>query len=94
MKESGICINCVNKGNCGFSSNLNQVVNFCEEYELASSPEKKYKYESDELKDKNIILTSEYDYGESKGLCMNCEDKEICSVKKTHSGLQFCESYL
>lgn len=92
MESVSICLNCINRGKCSFSCNASEI-SFCEEYEIERGPERNFKYENESLEKAVLFPSTLADYGDYKGICMNCDEKKICSDERTKYGLMFCEDH-
>lgn len=92
----GLCENCTNAPTCKLPKNPEKPVLQCEEYSLRTpdsgnsivknGPVKKYEQVFPEN-------TEDKDYIVYKGLCENCEDREICKYPKPYGGVWHCEGY-
>ena len=81
-----LCSTCKHAETCAGRSTLEHPIFFCEMFEvevprptlaLAAGPEPSERPES-----------SEY-----KGLCVNCENRDTCTITKPEGGIWHCEEY-
>ena len=93
----GICCTCNNMGIC---INVGDLVNpkwYCEGFDFNG-------HSSSENGEKDMNVnnpdginfkpgTPEYDTDKFKGLCINCENREICNLQVPESGVWHCEEY-
>lgn len=79
----GICSSCNEAPDCThLARNPGLVVHECENYDgSATSPERP------------APTRTEPDYGQLKGLCMNCADRDTCRFPKPEGGVWHCPEY-
>ena len=95
IQLSGLCINCINNGNCGYQANQTKPVIFCEEFSCTDSLESEKKLDSNIENDRYTIkppikppikpLTN--------GICSNCDNLETCGLQKSNNIVFHCEEY-
>ena len=79
----GICLNCNHVPTCTHRARNRDVAIYeCEDYDGATV-----------AVIRPHAATAEPDYGEFKGLCMNCADREICRFPKPEGGVWHCHEY-
>ena len=92
----GLCSTCKHKLNCTFPSNLSGPRLYCEEFECEGA--------SDVGEGIGILTTQKIelltesravkkDTGKYMGLCVNCENRESCTLPKPAGGVWYCEEY-
>ena len=84
---SGLCINCLNADQCSYCVNQVKPIIFCEEFSCT---------EPSEQKNISSEVSKKVDYNRHsvlKGICINCENAEICNLQKTGSNVLYCEEY-
>lgn len=84
----GLCANCLRAPECSFRVRHKDPVVFCEgfEYEkgLDSSAVNNLSAKSVSAINKDL---------ESNGLCVNCRNKSVCSLRKINSEVSNCNEY-
>jgi hypothetical protein len=85
IKFGGLCTNCAKLETCTYPSATSETW-FCEEYsfergELARAVERAEASKAQELPDLRM------------GLCVNCELRATCQLRKAEGGVWFCEEY-
>ena len=91
-KALGLCENCKSKGGCGYLHDANEPIQFCEEYETEeTAPKRKLSLvKNDEMKAQD---NSDKAAQKFKGLCVNCEKRDSCTLPKSKGGVWHCEEY-
>jgi len=85
----GLCQTCDHASACGYIRNPEQPVVFCEEFDsttlpmVADAPS-----EAPAPTAADMRLWDEY-----KGLCVNCDMRETCAIRKPETGIWHCEEY-
>ena len=84
----GLCTTCDHLSSCVFYMANGKSVQQCEEYAMsvdAGMTDRRMKTAAEEAAPK------EYEY---KGLCMNCEKRNVCRFAKSEGGIWHCEEYV
>jgi hypothetical protein len=87
-KPEGLCSTCNHAHNCSYIRNSSQPVLFCEEFDNFVPPviEAAVEAPAPTLEDMNS-------WDEYKGLCVNCDLRETCTIRKPETGIWHCEEY-
>ncbi|MBN2465199.1 hypothetical protein JXD38_06215 [candidate division WOR-3 bacterium] len=87
-KLEGLCATCNHAGTCSYIRNSSQPVLFCEEFDSFLPPvvEEAVDAPAPTLEDMK-------NWDEYKGLCVNCELRETCAIRKPETGIWHCEEY-
>ena len=87
--EKGLCQTCNFNKQCGFMARTGDTVFFCEEFD-SSSPVS-VTAPSTDLPEKKVPA---YGYpGQARGICVNCDEREICLPGIKGDLIWFCEEY-
>lgn len=81
-----LCSTCIHAERCGNRSTPERPILFCEMFEVLAS---------------TLAVTAaaarepagRQDAGDYKGLCMNCENRRTCTLRKPEGGVWHCEEY-
>jgi hypothetical protein len=85
----GLCRTCGHAPDCGYIRNSEQPVVFCEEFDSSTLPmAEDTQPEASAPTAADMRLWDEY-----KGLCMNCDTRETCAIRKPETGIWHCEEY-
>ncbi|NOR86041.1 MAG: hypothetical protein GQ527_00385 [Bacteroidales bacterium] len=82
MNLNSICSSCRHEVNCTFINHSADSIIMCEEFELESVAKKIIK--------ESKVLESTNGYS---GLCKNCENREICTLRNSECVIWHCEEY-
>ncbi len=86
---SGLCQTCDHASTCGYIRNAEQPVMFCEEFDSSALPMvADAQLEAPAPTAADMRLWDEY-----KGLCVNCDMRETCAIRKPETGIWHCEEY-
>jgi hypothetical protein len=93
VEYSGLCSTCNNNSTCSFIRDHEKPVLHCEEFDDYIKPI---------TINKNIATTTplaspvikKKDIEKFKGLCVNCENRAICKLPKSETGVWHCEEYV
>ena len=92
--STGLCSTCNNFSTCLFRAKRGFDAVYCENYD-----DQYISDSGDDSRDLNTANTdkAESDFGDSaaplKGLCVNCADRDCCTLPKPESGVWHCEEY-
>jgi hypothetical protein len=81
-----LCSTCLHAERCGNHSTPEHPILFCEMFEVPASPLPVTRAAAREPADRQ-------DAGDHKGLCMNCENRRTCTLRKPEGGVWHCEEY-
>jgi hypothetical protein len=85
----GLCQTCDHASTCGYIRNAEQPVMFCEEFDSSTLPMvADAQLEAPAPTAADMRLWDEY-----KGLCVNCDMRETCAIRKPETGIWHCEEY-
>jgi hypothetical protein len=85
----GLCQTCDHASNCGYVRSSEQPVVFCEEFDSSALPMvADAQLEAPAPTAADMRLWDEY-----KGLCVNCDMRETCAIRKPETGIWHCEEY-
>ncbi len=90
VEYKGLCANCNNAEHCTYAHNAKKPVQFCEMYDS---------YAPEPLRaDLSAVLTPDPsemrpELPMSKGLCVNCANRDLCIHAKQEGGIWHCEEY-
>jgi len=85
----GLCRTCGHAPDCGYVRNSEQPVVFCEEFDSSTLP-----MVEDAQPDALAPTAADMRlWDEYKGLCMNCDTRETCAIRKPETGIWHCEEY-
>ena len=88
-KFEGLCQTCNHAADCGYIRNVEQPVVFCEEFDSFNPPTVEERpSEAPAPTTADMRLWDEY-----KGLCVNCDMRETCAIRKPETGIWHCEEY-
>jgi len=96
-----LCMTCVHRPTCTFQIYAGVPIWFCNEFDDSNGPDDNLHSvktkSTEEIARKSELRTpprQETDTpSELKGLCMNCEDRDICLLPKPEGGIWHCEEY-
>ena len=80
-----LCSTCSHTEACGHRSTPEQPIFFCEMFEAAGA--------AAAAAPTSRRPADPADAGDYKGLCMNCEHRDQCSLPKPEGGVWHCEEY-
>ena len=85
----GLCQTCAHASACGYIRSPEQPVVFCEEFDSTTLPT------VEEVQPLAAAPTAEDMrlWDEYKGLCVNCDMRETCAIRKPETGIWHCEEY-
>ena len=89
----GLCSTCNNSTSCFYHlRNGTRIVWFCELFDDYEPP---FKVENFSSRNKSSLdsKTEEANKVKFAGLCMNCENRDICTYPKPEGGIWHCEEY-
>ena len=89
-RYTGLCANCNNAEHCTYAQNARKPVMYCEMYD-GYSPEPARADLSEVLRPDPSELRPELPM--SKGLCVNCANRDTCIYAKREGGVWHCEEY-
>ena len=83
-----LCSTCNRTGTCGTRSTPQRPILFCEEFDA-------FVPVSTSAGGKTVSPKSpgKQDATRYKGLCVNCENRETCTIQKDEGGIWHCEEY-
>ena len=83
-----LCSTCNHASSCGTRSRPQRPVLFCEEFDA-------FVPVSTSTSGKTVSrkTPSKQDATQYKGLCVNCENRETCTMHKDEGGIWHCEEY-
>jgi hypothetical protein len=87
MKNEGLCQTCIYNGICMFKTDSSQPINFCEEFNSGL----------DILMEDPLIMTNKERIPtntQQTGLCINCDNRNDCSIRNSNHVIWHCEEYL
>ncbi len=85
----GLCRTCGHAPDCGYIRNPEQPVVFCEEFDSSTLP-----MVEDTQPDAPAPTAADMRlWDEYKGLCVNCDMRETCAIRKPETGIWHCEEY-
>ena len=85
----GLCQTCDHAPTCGYIRETEQPVVFCEEFDSSALPMvADAQPEAAAPTAADMRLWDEY-----KGLCVNCDMRETCAIRKPETGIWHCEEY-
>ena len=85
----GLCRTCAHASGCGYLRNPEQPVVFCEEFDSTTLPMvADAQPEAAAPTAEDMRLWDVY-----KGLCVNCDMRESCAIRKPETGIWHCEEY-
>jgi len=84
----GLCTTCNHARNCSYIRNSSQPVVFCEEFECFTPPVVEETVDAPAPTVEDMRTWDEY-----KGLCVNCDMRETCAIRKPETGIWHCEEY-
>ncbi|MFO7676729.1 MAG: hypothetical protein R6X12_10485 [bacterium] len=90
IELAGLCTNCNNADHCSYARNAKKPVQFCEMYD-GHSEEPARADLSEVLRSDPADLRPEMPH--SKGLCVNCANRETCAWAQREGGVWHCEEY-
>lgn len=85
---AGLCTTCNHAGACSYIRNSSQPVLFCEEFDNFTPPMVEVTVEQPAPTVEDMKTWDEY-----KGLCVNCDMRETCAIRKPETGIWHCEEY-
>jgi len=88
VKPEGLCSTCNHARNCSYIRNSSQPVIFCEEFDSFTPPIVEVAVEQPAPTIEDMKTWDEY-----KGLCVNCDLRETCAIRKPETGIWHCEEY-
>lgn len=87
---SGLCTTCNRAKGCSYLRNPGQPVLFCEEFDSFTPPV----IEEVAAEDNRPPTIQEMnDWEKYKGLCVNCDSREDCTIRNQEIGVWHCEEY-
>lgn len=89
-KFPGLCANCSNADHCSYARNARKPVQYCEMYDGYSEEPARADL-SEVLRPDPADLRPEMPH--SKGLCVNCANRETCVWAQREGGVWHCEEY-
>ena len=95
MAQEGICKVCVHESDCTYKKSITRPVLQCEEFECFENGSGKNVAGMISFSPKLHNSKDEVDSGTGKykGLCENCDDREVCVYPKPEGGVWHCEEY-
>lgn len=84
----GLCQTCNHARGCAYVRNPSQPVLFCEEFDNFTPPMVEVDAEAPAPTAEDMNNWDEY-----KGLCVNCDMRETCAIRKPETGIWHCEEY-
>ncbi len=84
----GLCQTCNHARGCAYIRNTSQPVLFCEEFDNFTPPIVEVSAEASAPTVEDMNTWDEY-----KGLCVNCDMRETCAIRKPETGIWHCEEY-
>ena len=93
--REGICRICIHESYCAYRKSISGPVLQCEECEYSESAPVKNITGVITFLPKLSDSTVKVDggAGKFKGLCVNCDDREVCVYPKPEGGIWHCEEY-
>jgi hypothetical protein len=88
VKPEGLCSTCNHARSCSYVRNPGQPVIFCEEFDSFMPPVVEAAVESPAPTIEDLKTWDEY-----KGLCVNCDQRENCAIRRPETGIWHCEEY-
>jgi hypothetical protein len=88
----GLCSTCLNDKSCMFARSLEHPILQCEEFEIYEPNYLRY-FSNEVFQENNSQNIEEIESNKFKGLCSNCEDRQICTHYKPETGIWHCEDY-
>ncbi len=85
-KYQGLCLTCKNDLNCNLPRVSSIPIEQCDKYISVGEGET-------EKKSREKIPRIAYDTAREMGLCINCENREICSFPDAGKDVKYCEEY-
>jgi hypothetical protein len=85
----GLCRTCARASDCGYIRSPQEPVVFCEEFDSSMLPMvEEAQSEAPAPTAADMQMWDEY-----KGLCVNCDMRETCAIRKPETGIWHCEEY-
>jgi hypothetical protein len=85
----GLCQTCNHAADCGYVRSTGQPVIFCEEFSSETTRfVEEVRVEAPAPTVEDMKLWDEY-----KGLCVNCDQRETCAIRRPETGIWHCEEY-
>jgi hypothetical protein len=85
----GLCSSCKNDPDCTFPRDPSRPVLQCEEFE----GEEMIRITTQRQRGSQGVEVVAEDAAQYKGLCRNCEEREVCTFPKPEGGVWRCEEY-
>lgn len=85
----GLCTTCNHARNCAYIRNTELPVLFCEEFDCYTPPA----IEEEQIEAPGPTAADMRLWDEYKGLCVNCDQRETCAIRKPETGIWHCEEY-
>ena len=92
---SGLCLNCRHAPTCTFARESSRPVLHCNEYECFT-PQRapaKHKKQTPPVAAQGAQKAIDKDLNNYAGLCVNCENRETCALRKPEGGVWHCNEY-
>ena len=87
IQLSGLCTNCLAADDCRYRVNHTKPIIFCEEFSCTDPSELNNTISGVIPKVENLVNSS------LKGICINCENIDLCNLQKTDTAIMNCEEY-
>jgi hypothetical protein len=85
--STGLCINCINKGNCTYQLNQTKPIIFCEEFSCADEFGSENKPVCDHENEHCSMAPL------PQGICCSCDNLETCCLQRSGEIVFDCEEY-
>jgi hypothetical protein len=87
MKKEGICQNCIYKEDCIYKIDSKQQIIYCEEHNSCLP----IKTEKPLQKSEAILVVTNSKF---TGLCINCDNRNDCTLRNSNHVIWHCEEYI